>query len=311
MDHGEYLVERTLNEALFTTQEVESPALQHLPALVRFRAAGALHSWERVFATLPRMASARAAFARPATSADAAQDVLMKALAPFILVDEGAIRPATYYMVLGLLKRAGEMLHFWLHAGVLYEPSPALDAVLGRSDISEDMPIQLLTPPTSTLCIVISPEQRPQCGGAGAITLFEQRATADQPRQLAIGLHVPLDGGRLFSYEILLSCGSDETLPLRGIIESGERMAEQALGQDLDPSVSTAFRLAGNCRGVLGYLAKVLLYLKLDNAMVREHRPYSTASRVFPGLGKRKRELKLAEIEQLYDRYIIGPEVLS
>jgi len=36
-------------------------------------------------------------------------------------------------------------------------------------------------------------------------------------------------------------------------------------------------------------------------------KPYTHAPKEFPGLGRRKREAKLAEVEQLYDRYIVGP----
>ena len=58
---------------------------------------------------------------------------------------------------------------------------------------------------------------------------------------------------------------------------------------------------------MLEYVAKVLLYMRLGAAQVREYTPYSTAPRVFPGLGRRKREERLAQLEQLYDRYIVGP----
>ena len=40
---------------------------------------------------------------------------------------------------------------------------------------------------------------------------------------------------------------------------------------------------------------------------VNQHIPFSTAPKEFPGLGRRKREARLAEIKQLYDHYIVGP----
>jgi hypothetical protein len=49
----------------------------------------------------------------------------------------------------------------------------------------------------------------------------------------------------------------------------------------------------------------------LDNRQITHERPYSTAPRVFPGLGKRKRDERLALVETLYDRYVVGPAVLS
>ena len=61
----------------------------------------------------------------------------------------------------------------------------------------------------------------------------------------------------------------------------------------------------------LDYVTKTLLYLRSDGAELRHFQPYSSAPKEFPGLGRRKREEKLAEVEQLYDRYIVGPTSLD
>uniref|UniRef100_UPI003BEEE31C hypothetical protein n=1 Tax=Burkholderia arboris TaxID=488730 RepID=UPI003BEEE31C len=60
---------------------------------------------------------------------------------------------------------------------------------------------------------------------------------------------------------------------------------------------------------VLGYVAKLLLYLKLPDARIETDLAYSRAPRQFKGLGKRRE--RLAQIEQLYDRHIVGPAVLD
>lgn len=60
----------------------------------------------------------------------------------------------------------------------------------------------------------------------------------------------------------------------------------------------------------IAYLLKVLLYLSLDRKIVQHEQPYTLAPRQFSGLGQRKRHEKLAEIEKLYDRYLVGPELL-
>jgi len=54
-----------------------------------------------------------------------------------------------------------------------------------------------------------------------------------------------------------------------------------------------------------------LLYLRSDGSELRHLQPYSAAPKAFPGLGRRKREEKLAQVDQLYDRYIVGPASLE
>jgi hypothetical protein len=61
---------------------------------------------------------------------------------------------------------------------------------------------------------------------------------------------------------------------------------------------------------VIDYAVKLMLYRSLEHPAIRYDRSYSTAPRVFSGLGKRKRDLRLAEIAKIYDRYLIGPAVL-
>jgi hypothetical protein len=60
-------------------------------------------------------------------------------------------------------------------------------------------------------------------------------------------------------------------------------------------------------RKTLDYMVKMLLYLSLEQTQVIQERPYSIAPRIFVGLGKRKRAQRLEQIDQLYDRYIVGP----
>ena len=55
----------------------------------------------------------------------------------------------------------------------------------------------------------------------------------------------------------------------------------------------------------------MLLYLKARDAHVVHDRSYSDAPRNFSGLGKRRRTQRLAEIEMLYDRHLVGPAILD
>ncbi|KAA1003565.1 hypothetical protein FVF58_36590 [Paraburkholderia panacisoli] len=61
---------------------------------------------------------------------------------------------------------------------------------------------------------------------------------------------------------------------------------------------------------VLSYAFKVLFYLSSEQPRITQDNAYSNAPRNFSGLGKRKKNERLQEIEQLYDRYIVWPEVL-
>lgn len=50
----------------------------------------------------------------------------------------------------------------------------------------------------------------------------------------------------------------------------------------------------------------IALYEAARDAEIVHDRAYSNAPRHFPGLGKHKRTERLAEIEQRYDRHIVG-----
>lgn len=64
-------------------------------------------------------------------------------------------------------------------------------------------------------------------------------------------------------------------------------------------------------RQVFDYVVERMLYLKLPDARVEADLAYSRAPREFKGLGQRKHRERLAEIEYLYDRHIVGPAVLD
>ena len=55
----------------------------------------------------------------------------------------------------------------------------------------------------------------------------------------------------------------------------------------------------------------MLLYLTAREAHVVHGRAYTHAPREFGGLGKRKRAGRLAQIELLYDRHVVGPAILD
>lgn len=313
IDYGEFLFACAVDRAMMRTGNAESPSFAHLPMPVRFRATGALRAWTEVLDTLPGMGQARAALIDPAVPVEAARVHLMRALATSLFVDEDALREETRSSILSWLVRAAEMLCFWLRGGSLYEPSSSLNAFLERSDISGDMPMELLTLPAPALCIVLpNAESKQSAGGTGAATVFQQVETDGKRRRIEIALHAFSRDGKLIYLQMVIE-GWKPDATIRATLEEAEQQNLRALdsGKDVcidNPETLKAFFEV--MRSTLDHIAKVLLYLKLDNAIVREDRPYSVAPKLFPGLGKRKRELKLAEIDRLYDRYIIGPEGL-
>ncbi|WP_240766810.1 hypothetical protein [Paraburkholderia flava] len=76
-----------------------------------------------------------------------------------------------------------------------------------------------------------------------------------------------------------------------------------------DAETATAVLRHGG--SVLDYVIKMLFYLTARDAHVVHDRAYSNAPRNFSGLGKRKRAERLAQIELLYDRHIVGRAILD
>lgn len=299
-----------LRTAFVKTLEAWLPPMRHLPVPVRFRASGALRAWVAALDGLPHTSEARHALADPATSPDTARRRLMASLGPHICIsarDEEVATP----LVGTLLTLSSDMLAFWLRAGALYEPTLPLGGLLGGVDMSQELPMQLLRPATSTLCIVPPWQQRHQCANAGAIMLFAHGAPPEQaPAVRAITFLVMRPNADGLMTEQLTVPVKDENATLAASLTRAAEATRQDLasvgleGENMDALVS-------EWKVVLDYTVKVLLYLSLDNAAVRTHCPLATAPKEWPGLGRRKREARLAEVEQLYDRYIIGPASIA
>lgn len=101
----------------------------------------------------------------------------------------------------------------------------------------------------------------------------------------------------------------DENAPLQPVIDRElDRQCNEA-GSAWEVQQIEASR--DRWRRRLDYVTKTLLYLRSDGAELRHLQPYSAAPKAFPGLGRRKREEKLAQVDQLYDRYVVGPASLE
>ncbi len=277
-----------------------------LPVHVRFRASGALRAWADVL-DLPGLPIARQAFVDPVIPPVDAAQALMTGLSAYIRVSPAAEAMAST-MIPGMVGISAEMLCFWLRDGVVYEPTVPLGGLLGGIDVAADLPLSFIAPPDRTLCILPPWQQRNACGGAQAITIHSHHATelqAPARRCLTIrASHVAVDEG--VTIEELVLPVKDESRPLVQALSLAMeaavmRQAEAGLeGEDLAA-------VEQKWRQTLDYTVKVLLYLQTPDAPVQARRPHSAAPRDFGGLGRKKREAKLADIDRLYDRFVVGP----
>jgi len=258
-----------LRTAFAKTLESWRPPLRHLPVPVRFRASGALRAWLAAFDTLPSTDGARRALADPATAPQAARFELMMALEPHITV---SARESTRLvpLVRTLLRASSDMLAFWLRSGAIYEPTLPLGGLLGGIDMSQDLPLQLLRPATPALCIVPPWQQRHHCTDADAVMVFAHDATrvqAPAARTLTmLALRPNADG---FTADELTLPVKDENATLaEALARPAEATRRQPAaagleGEDIDTLVT-------DWKQVLDYAVKVLLYLNLDDASLRQ-----------------------------------------
>lgn len=285
------------------------PQLAHLPVPVRFRANGGLRAWQEVLATLEGGAAARAALAAPDVPVLAAAQALKKVVMPHVIVGAGAGRSADA-VLRSVLHGSAFMLCFWLRGGALYEPTPALGTLLGGSDIAADLPFQLLVPPAAALCVLPPAQQRCNCADALGIAVFTHgsEARGQAVRELTLLSFHQSSEMRLRTALLRLTVEHEEDL-LSGALQHafGQTQVARAGYADME-EVRAAH---ASWTHMLDYLVKVLLYLQSERPVQREVLAYSSAPRQLAGLGRRRREERLAQIESLYDRYIVGPESLS
>ncbi len=292
-----------IGDALERTFDVDEPWCAGLPVPVRYRATGALRAWEAVFHGAPGQEGA--ALVRELR--DTAQppvrlpQLLVEFVARLSTVDLSGSNGER------LVQRCGESAYwqaFWQQSGALYEPTPTLHRMLEATDVADNIPLRMIEPPLPAVCIVpAGPSSR--AGGFDAVAVFSHgvpQVSQDRRR----GVTFVVQSGRLVEVQCLvIDDGSDETVS-QAVNKSIEQLrATRAFTEERLQGIASRVQHA------LDYALKVLLYLSVEDAECVQERLFSNAPRSFPGLGKRKRELKLAEIERLYDRYLIGPTVLA
>ncbi len=276
---------------------------------IRFRASGAIEAWS----------AARSADGRPGAElgsalADPKND-------PFSFVTETKLlvlshtqrdwQTKNWKFLDGMVATSVPNMAFWLRKGALYEPPESLEQLLKMTDVASDMPLAALTTGARALCIVPGRSVRHGPEGIDSLMLFEHTGlpadSANERWLTFIASKAYRPGEAYWSAPVLRVRVENEHMSIHDAIA---KYCTDPHGYDPNGEAN-GFGSTGFWNRILSYAFKVLSYLSTEQAQVRLDAAYSRAPRNFSGLGKRKKHERLREIEQLYDRYIVGPEGLS
>ncbi|WP_199545047.1 hypothetical protein [Paraburkholderia kururiensis] len=288
--------QRLVTALMRSGDAVTDPKLARLPGPVRFRVTGALVAWDALRAATDRVSSP------PLTEMLRSHGILR--LTRYFdrstrdLLPHGADGRSADALA-GVAQYSAVWLAFEVRKGAFYEPTPPLHRLLDATYIADDVPIGMLKMPTDTLCIIPEPTRWKHAGDIEAIAIFKDDRSIGFATWLTAG--GPDDGATMDSITLPLE---DPDRTIRELVD--ELFQRPAAGAMPDPPEAQQF-----WRDALDYAIKMMLYLNARDAQVVHDRAYSNAPRHFPGLGKRKRTERLAEIEQLYDRHVVGPAILD
>ncbi|KVL18781.1 hypothetical protein [Burkholderia sp. MSMB1826] len=280
-----------LAEALSKSALADDARYERLPAFVRFRATGAAKAWE--------------AWRRGVEQGPNNVSEMLRTRSIVALVnqfDELAKRLLPYGTPEMMPDEAGKVAAhsalwqaFELRNGMIFEPTPPLHRLLDDAYISDDVPIGAVEFPADTLCIIPEPSSWGK-GERSDATIFFRNGQTLACATWVMHLH---DGQRNATVDVV-------ELPLDNPDRTIGALLDEVCG-----SSETFQTLRAYLRGSIDYAVKMLLYLKARDAHVVQERAYSDAPRSFPGLGQRKRNERMAEIEMLYDRHLVGPAILD
>ncbi|MDR6496286.1 hypothetical protein J2797_006213 [Paraburkholderia terricola] len=293
-----------LESAIEKTIQSDNAIYDRLPVPVRYRATGAINAWKQVRASAGL------------SGADFSARLAVYPILPLLdnfprYVDEWLRRSratprgaeAAAHIHRSLVWQA-----FSACDGVLYEPTPALHRLLDAAYIADDVPVGMIALPTRAMCIIPDPSWWGRQGGIEALALFRHERDADDtPRESLSCVTWTHHRGpeRHIVMDVLQISLADPGRTIKAMFDEG--------GQSLDSAdeAEAVERSRKHWEGVLDYAIKMLLYLTVRDAHIIHDRSYSDAPRSFSGLGKRKRAERLAQIELLYDRHIVGPAILD
>ncbi|MFM0649858.1 hypothetical protein PQR14_36550 [Paraburkholderia bryophila] len=288
-------IRQRLEEALLRSGDALSdPDLSGLPGSIRLRVKGALAAWHAMRKTVdgvlsPTLTEMLKSFG--ILNLSRYFDRFTRDLLPYGF--DG--RPAE--QLSSVAQYTSIWLAFDIRGGMFYEPTPPLHRLLDAAYIADDVPIGMLKLPVDTLCIIPEPSLWKRAGDVEAITVLRNA------QSISFVAWIKGHGG---------NGGMDAiTLPLINPDETIHTLIDRLLQTGPQSAQPDDVDVGQFWRRTLDYAIKMLLYLNARDASVVHDRAYSTAPRLFTGLGKRKRTQRLAEIEQLYDRHLVGPAILD
>ncbi|MEJ8800136.1 hypothetical protein WKR88_28035 [Trinickia caryophylli] len=286
-------VRHCLIDAMFPTRAASAQRLARLPGLVRYRVTGAMAAWhawrEAVDALLPSQPMTETLKAMPIPRMMRRVQLQAKDLLPIGAEGFSAFQIAT------AASYSAVWLAFEVRSGIFYEPTPPLHRLLDAAYIADDVPIGMLSLPVETLCIIPEPGRWGRPKGVEAIGIFRYA----QSISFVAWMGAFDENSELYMEALNLPTGEpDKTLRQLIDEEFGSASSENEQAKEI-------------WRNALDYALKMLLYLNARDAQVVHDRAYSSAPRDFNGLGKRRRVERLAEIDMLYDKHIVGPAILD
>ncbi|WP_211460886.1 hypothetical protein [Collimonas silvisoli] len=295
---------RLLVATLDASRRALHPQYDGLPIPVRHRVSGTLSAWQALRDELDREASSPT-LTQILTSATVVPimncvDALIRAMLPL------GVRGVPLEQLVMDATASALWQAFELRKGIFYEPSAALHRLLDSAHIADNVPMGMVSLPADALCVIPEPSMRARPGSLEAVVLFRH------------------EQGICFAAWFGQGDRSVQSLPEFQLLQLGVEDPDQTIREALDRAFANADLTQGQAevpaanrqareiwRDTLDYVLKMLLYLKVRDAHVVPHRAYSDATRDFSGLGKRKRAERLEAIEQLYDRFIVGPALLD
>ena len=199
---------------------------------------------------------------------------------------------------------AAAPLMFWRRAHALVELSPALQQLLARSDLGDDIPIGLLRPPVSACYIRFSegmqhaavPRQSRVAEHSRIEGVYVFEAVREEMRAVALVVIWAEDDQATLSVSSININISDETETLAAVIERICAKASHGLAM---PHLTVA-----------QLCTKIFLYWNLEHAHHERQTPYSDAALQLNRLGPKKAAKLRRHVAKLYDRIFLGPLTL-
>ncbi|MEQ5844269.1 hypothetical protein N0A02_32935 (plasmid) [Paraburkholderia acidicola] len=293
-----------IRDALLRTEEAADDRFARLPMPVRYRASGALDAWATV-----RVAAGQTGSEFTQRLRDDPVSLMRSDFGTWL--DWWSHGDPMLFRSSNDRGRAHTSIPWQMFdvcGGALFEPTPPLHRLLDDAYIADDVPVHLIAPPVDTMCIIPDPSWWGRKGGVDAIMLFRRGAGSHSGYATSDVINVAMwsevrDENWIETGFLAIPL-DDPQKTISQFLEESDEQGEHQQPAEIARSIQI-------WRRVLDYTIKMLLYLASGEARVIHDRAYTNAPRNLSGLGRRKRTERLAQIELLYDRHVVGPAVLD